>query len=181
MPKSWFFDIHEDTLEEEAANIMEHSTGILDISSDDEAGPSKKDERGKENIPPTDHATNVVADDVQPTGKKARRPVDPDAMKDVGEERSPLGALPAEDFYASGLDAKSIEIIKAEQDEEKSEPSCKENIDNGAASPPVAPNSPHENQEQPQDTSLETVPTITDTKPNDDQPSFEIAIDQENQ
>ena len=121
MPKGWFFDIHEDTPDEEAANLMEHSTGILDISSDDEAGPSKKDQRGKENIPPTESGSLIGANGnevAQITMKKDRRSYDPDAMKDVDEERLPLGALPAEDFYGHGLDDKSVEVVKPEQDEE---------------------------------------------------------------
>ena len=58
MPKGWFFAIHEDSPEEEAANIMAHNTGVLDISSDDDCMTKKRNEereRGKENIPPPDH------------------------------------------------------------------------------------------------------------------------------
>lgn len=118
MPKGWFFAIHEDTPDQEATNIMEHSACTLDISSDDEAGPSKKanDDRGKENVPPPDHhevqiQASAVAGGQPTTAGKARRAFDADAMKDVGDDRLPLGALPAEDFYGLGLDAKSVEVI----------------------------------------------------------------------
>ncbi|KAH0555958.1 hypothetical protein GP486_006099, partial [Trichoglossum hirsutum] len=50
-PASWQFEIHEDTLEETLTNIMEFSTGVLDIS-DDESKQREKNDRGKENIPP---------------------------------------------------------------------------------------------------------------------------------
>ncbi|MBE7182107.1 MAG: hypothetical protein INR71_13050, partial [Terriglobus roseus] len=59
MPKGWFFDIHEDTPEQEAANLMEHSAATLDISSDDDDAARHRRgedrERGKENVPPPDH------------------------------------------------------------------------------------------------------------------------------
>ena len=126
-PKSWFFDIHEDTPEEEATNIMEHSTCILDLSSDDEAGPSRKDHRGKENIPPPDHPTDGQAANMNERpvpATRARRTVHVDAMIDVDEPRSPLGFLPAEDFYAKGLDATSIEIIASEADDKDEGPTA---------------------------------------------------------
>lgn len=61
MPNSWFFDIHEDTPEEEATNLMEHSACTLDISSDDDSETkliNEAKERGKENIPPPDYLSN---------------------------------------------------------------------------------------------------------------------------
>ncbi|KAL2385027.1 hypothetical protein RJ035_005156 [Blastomyces gilchristii] len=50
-PKAWDFEIYTDTEQDEMANLMEHSTCVLDIS-DDEEKPRYKDDRGKENIPP---------------------------------------------------------------------------------------------------------------------------------
>ncbi|OJD28328.1 hypothetical protein ACJ73_00253 [Blastomyces percursus] len=50
-PKAWYFEIYTDTEQDEMANMMEHSTCVLDIS-DDEEKPRHKDDRGKENIPP---------------------------------------------------------------------------------------------------------------------------------
>lgn len=179
MPKSWFFDIHEDTAEEEAANLMEHSTGILDISSDDEAGPSKKDDRGKENVPPADHVVNANPSEMntQLPSKEARRSFDPDAMKDVGEERAALGSLPAEEFYGKGLHAKSVEIVKAEQDEENAPSNSSGELDvtmeaklNDENTPAHALPSPLPGQ-----TALDN-----DAQRDEDAPSFDIAIDKEN-
>ncbi len=118
-PKGWFFEIHEDTPDEEAGIIMEHSTCILDISSDDEEGLSrKKDGRGKENIPPPDYATPSMAGNAHNQASsvvtKLRESIGIDAMADVAEARAPLGSLPAEDFYARGLDAGSIEMVAPE-------------------------------------------------------------------
>jgi hypothetical protein len=58
IPNNWFFEIHEDTPDQEAANLMEHSASVLDISSDDDSITARaKDalERGKENIPPPEY------------------------------------------------------------------------------------------------------------------------------
>lgn len=121
MPKSWFFEIHEDTPEEEAANLMEHSAATLDISSDDDCETRRRKdelERGKENIPPPDWvahtrasrpATTVpVHKGVSRKEKLAATNVLVDAMQ---EDRSALGALATEDFYPDGLDEHSVEIV----------------------------------------------------------------------
>lgn len=132
MPKGWFFDIHEDTPEEEASNLMEHSASVLDISSDDDATTRRDQEereKGKENIPPPEHlATNLInganrtgattlslsqdaaahpadAGLKKPRGRKA---LHPDAMQ---EDRAALSELPAQDFYADGYDASSNVIV----------------------------------------------------------------------
>jgi hypothetical protein len=96
--KGWQFDIHEDTPDDEMANLMEHSTCTLDIS-DDESSSLKGDKDNKENIPPVDYATQMSA---------MRR----DMMTD--ESRSPLGDLDAKDFYAEGCDSSSFIIIPVE-------------------------------------------------------------------
>lgn len=111
------FAIWEDTPDQEAQNLMEHCAGILDISSDEEAGPSKKIDRGKENIAPADYVTpNPVAVGQAKGALKARRSIHVDTMADVGEERAPLGALPTEDFYGDGLNARSIAIVREEDE-----------------------------------------------------------------
>src|SRR3569833_3988350 len=67
---SWFFDIHEDSPEQEMPNLLQHSTCVLDISSDEEseqkARREKAEGRDKENIPP--------ADDVSQPSRAARAP-----------------------------------------------------------------------------------------------------------
>lgn len=127
MPKSWFFDIHVDTAEEEATNLMEHSACVLDISSDDDCDTKRRNdllERGKENIPPPDFlatlANGASAADLATDGgyqdvaamKKARRymHITEDAMD---RDRSPLGDLPAADYFPAGLDADSVENVDA--------------------------------------------------------------------
>ncbi|KAI9798652.1 MAG: hypothetical protein M1833_004641 [Piccolia ochrophora] len=93
----WFFDIHEDTAEETLTNIMEFSTGALDIS-DDEERRREKDDRGKENIPPG-------ADDTASAPAPAPRPAPITRTKalhrtrSTKSDRSPLADLSPEDFY----------------------------------------------------------------------------------
>jgi hypothetical protein len=143
MPKGWFFDIYEDSPDEEAANLMEHSTNILDISSDDDSDckrRAEREERGKENIPPPDWvvpngqrsaaATLAVAMEAaveatvaestlpkgKPTSSKLRQQklaTGPDAMVE-DMARSPLGDLEAKDFYPTGLDETSIVTYEGE-------------------------------------------------------------------
>jgi hypothetical protein len=124
---SWFFAIHEDTEEELATNLMEHSTCTLDISSDEESASRQHDNRGKENVPPPDDVSQtrtILAGDVvmgreaEMESVKARvkalrrkRDLDSDAI-DI--DRSPLSDLAAEDFYAEGCDGSSNFIIPAE-------------------------------------------------------------------
>ncbi|KAF2841215.1 hypothetical protein M501DRAFT_532321 [Patellaria atrata CBS 101060] len=130
MPKGWFFDIHEDTPEQEATNMMEHSALQLDISSDDDCITKRKNEereRGKENIPPPEwvamsnpsRSPRMNADlvsssgDALPESKSLkRRHSDIDAMV---EDRSPLGNLNTEDFYPEGLDASSTVIVDGDK------------------------------------------------------------------
>ncbi|KAG0646481.1 hypothetical protein D0Z07_7499 [Hyphodiscus hymeniophilus] len=123
---SWFFEIHEDTEEELATNLMEHSTCTLDISSDEESARRLKDERGKENVPPLDDIsqtrTSALVGDVETSeasmvqlkeSVRARRRRDVDAC-DV--DRCPLGEMNAEEFYAEGCDGSSVFLIPAESD-----------------------------------------------------------------
>jgi len=132
MPKSWFFDIHEDTPEQEATNLMEHSACVLDISSDDDSETRRRNEemeRGKENIPPPGHfpptrtfsdaqtteaslsdgITHEVASE-PPTKLPRLRNIAQDAMD---EDRRPLSDLPAAEFYGPGLDATSYVTVDA--------------------------------------------------------------------
>lgn len=136
MPRSWFFDIHEDTPEEEAANLMEHSACTLDISSEDDSETKRRNEelkKGKENIPPPDYlgvaaatalrvATdgNIASDSSNMPAKASkhrRQSIGPDAMVD---DRSPLGDLLATDFYSEGLDASSVVIVDGTEPEKSS-------------------------------------------------------------
>ncbi|KAF3054059.1 hypothetical protein E8E11_010885 [Didymella keratinophila] len=126
MPKGWFFEIHEDTPEQEAANLMTHSATVLDISSDDDAETKAKNEelsKGKENIPPPDFAlvqprtasANALDDgeetEIEEPVKRPRlRKITQDAMD---EDRKPLGDLLPSEFYADGCDASSYVTVDA--------------------------------------------------------------------
>ncbi len=125
MPKNWFFEIYEDTPEEEAATLMEHSTLTLDLSSDEESKKREVDERGKENIAPDDYDAPQAS---RPVGEAAGaavprvKKVDMVRRKVVkGDEmetglREPLSDLETEDFFAEGLGKDSHVIVSAGTD-----------------------------------------------------------------
>ncbi|QSZ33996.1 hypothetical protein DSL72_005576 [Monilinia vaccinii-corymbosi] len=129
---SWFFQIHEDTEEELATNLMEHSTCTLDISSDEESLTRLRDDRGKENVPPLDDIsqtrTSLTAftsnastsmsnrNDVDVRQMKMRVKVHQKKRREIAEgaidvDRSPLGEMKKEDFYPEGCDEKSVFVI----------------------------------------------------------------------
>lgn len=126
MPKGWFFEIHEDTPEQEAANLMEHSAAVLDISSDDDVETKKRNEeleRGKENIPPPEflaslsHAATAEAA-VETSELQIEEPVKRPRLRKfvqdaMDEDRRPLGDLPPCDFYGEGCDASSYVTVDA--------------------------------------------------------------------
>jgi hypothetical protein len=129
MPSNWFFDIHEDTPEEEATNLMEHSACVLDISSDDDSTSklaAQMRQKGKENVPPPDFVASLAAssasvpqDPVENVvGAKFRREKlapGPDSMvEDV--VRSPLGEIDAKEFYPKGVDENDIVHIVDEDE-----------------------------------------------------------------
>ncbi|KAF1836110.1 hypothetical protein BDW02DRAFT_257321 [Decorospora gaudefroyi] len=127
MPKGWFFDIHEDTAEQEAANLMEHSASVLDISSDDDVETKARNEdRGKENIPPPDfcasqqprlQAVGADADAGEeteiegPVQKQRARRFRAFVQDAMDEDRKPLGDLAPSEFYAEGCDASSYVTV----------------------------------------------------------------------
>ncbi|KAK1070741.1 hypothetical protein LTR12_000130 [Friedmanniomyces endolithicus] len=121
MPKTWFFEIYEDTPGEEAANLMEHSTLTLDLSSDDEGSKRVKDDRGKENCPPEGYEAGIASravDSVAVVSVRAptlvrteiiRKKIFTDEMDDG--ERSPLSDLDTEVFIPEGLDRNSHVVV----------------------------------------------------------------------
>ncbi|KAF2140353.1 uncharacterized protein K452DRAFT_231087 [Aplosporella prunicola CBS 121167] len=127
MPKGWFFEIHEDSPEEEATNMMEHSAGVLDISSDDDSDAKAQNEareKGKENIPPPDHyQASVSAQSTsgrRGTAASAEAQLEPLKLSklsrkqnrdDMEEDRSPLSDLLTSDYFGEGLDANSYVIV----------------------------------------------------------------------
>ncbi|KAI1206923.1 uncharacterized protein F4807DRAFT_437690 [Annulohypoxylon truncatum] len=112
MKSSWFFDIHEDTPEQEMTNLLQHSTCVLDISSDEESESRRQRERaeGKENVPPMD--------DVSQTSRpRAARQMSEDEMV-FEKERNPLGEMDVRDYYSEGCDENSIIIVPGDEDED---------------------------------------------------------------
>ncbi|KAL7625260.1 hypothetical protein AAE478_004476 [Parahypoxylon ruwenzoriense] len=114
MKSSWFFDIHEDTPEQEMTNLLQHSTCVLDISSDEESETRRQRERaeGKENVPP--------ADDISQTSRLriAARKASEDEMV-FEKERKPLGEMDAREYYSEGCDENSIVIVPGDEDEDQ--------------------------------------------------------------
>ncbi|KAG8628021.1 hypothetical protein KVT40_003894 [Elsinoe batatas] len=107
MPKCWFFAIHEDTPDQEAENLMEHSTKVLDLSSDEEG--AKRADRGKENVAP------AGAQVVRREGKRMRRRrVKVDVMEEQGGERSPLSEVEREDFFPEGVRGDEVVVVGLE-------------------------------------------------------------------
>jgi hypothetical protein len=113
MKASWFFDIHEDTEEQEMTNMLQHSTCVLDISSDEESELKARREsrEDKENIPPVDDVS-------QTSGRRAARPAPRADDMVVEKERVALGALNTADFYAEGCDESSVIIVPADEEAE---------------------------------------------------------------
>lgn len=118
MKDSWFFDIHEDTPEQEMTNLLQHSTCVLDISSDEETESKRrreKDEgRDKENVPP--------ADDVSQTSTRLRdAAVDENAMvleEQKIEARVALREMDLRSFFPEGCDESSIFVVPGDEDAE---------------------------------------------------------------
>lgn len=110
---SWFFDIHEDTPEQEMTNLLQHSTCTLDISSDEEserrASRDRAEGRDKENIPP--------ADDISQTSARfVRAPADIDDMI-IEKQRGPLAEMNVADYYAEGCDSTSVVIVPGDDED----------------------------------------------------------------
>ncbi|KAH0288696.1 hypothetical protein M436DRAFT_80254 [Aureobasidium namibiae CBS 147.97] len=109
MPSSWFFAIHEDTADEEAENLMEHSTLTLDLSSDDESAAKANEDRGKENVAPADYDP-VASSSSSP--RSSRRSLKSAADMETDEAaRAPLGSLDTTEFIPEGLTKDSIVVI----------------------------------------------------------------------
>lgn len=122
---AWRFEIHEDSKDELDENLLQHSACRMDISDDE--GSAAKDDRGKENIPPTDDM--FVPAPINTTVPFSRK----NMMTD--EPRTPLGNLIASEFYGEGLDVDTVFIIPADQGEEVPlyDANCKNQPQNNAA------------------------------------------------
>jgi hypothetical protein len=113
MKASWFFDIHEDTPEQEMTNLLQHSTCVLDISSDEESERKRNRDRAegrdKENVPPPD--------DISQTRRAPRA----DDMI-IEKERVALGEMNTADFYPEGCDDTSVIIVPEDEPETQIQP-----------------------------------------------------------
>lgn len=112
-PNSWFFDIFEESEEQQDYKMnewtMTQSAIILDIS-DDESKAKEKSDKGKENIDPNElSSAPLTRSSVTATVARASRK---EAMLD--EPRTPLGDLNASEFYGEGLDATSVVLVHDE-------------------------------------------------------------------
>ncbi|KAI9933110.1 hypothetical protein MW887_007581 [Aspergillus wentii] len=114
-PASWAFEIHVDSEQEEMTNLMQHSTGVLDISDDETKVENTS--RGKENIPPADLGLSLPASPQQESTAAAARkgPM-------MEESRSPLGELNASDYYGADCHAFSYEVVYDDDAENTPEP-----------------------------------------------------------
>ncbi|KAK3370647.1 hypothetical protein B0H63DRAFT_402487 [Podospora didyma] len=118
MKSSWFFEIHEDTPEQEMTNLLQHSTCTLDISSDEESEQRARREnaegRDKENIPP--------ADDVSQTNsaRAARAAAAASGFDDmvIEKQRGPLVEMNVADYYAEGCDGTSVIYVHDDEEAE---------------------------------------------------------------
>ncbi|PLB52039.1 hypothetical protein P170DRAFT_422953 [Aspergillus steynii IBT 23096] len=114
-PASWSFDIYVDSEQEEMTNLMQHSTGVLDISDDE--GKVEPCTRGKENIPPAELGLSLPRSRQQESPAAAAR-----KSVMMEESRAPLGELNTADYYGEDCHAFSYAII---YDEESAEPEDK--------------------------------------------------------
>ncbi|EME43381.1 hypothetical protein DOTSEDRAFT_72701 [Dothistroma septosporum NZE10] len=121
MPKDWYFEIYQDTSEEEASNLMEHSTLTLDLSSDDE-DTKKHDDRGKENTPPEGYSapaasrSGVAVPKAVKKTELVRRKIVVDEMDDGA--RSPLSDLETDPFFPEGLHKDSHIVMDGVEEKE---------------------------------------------------------------
>lgn len=116
-PKAWDFEIHADTEHDEMANLMQHSTCVLDISDDEEK--QTRENRGKENIPPS----QPLADGNNVSATAQRTPATtPRNVEMGGEPRSPLGELDVKAFIPEGEDINSVVIIPGDEDDTSAVP-----------------------------------------------------------
>lgn len=118
MPKSWFFEIHEDTEEEYLTNMMDHAATHLEISDDESKKSKKYDNDDKENIPPPGCPVPTRSSagsrkrafddgDDTPTSKKRR-------VDKLTGERVAMGVLNASDFYPEAVTPEAVDPVEAD-------------------------------------------------------------------
>ncbi|KAK4239536.1 hypothetical protein C8A03DRAFT_32396 [Achaetomium macrosporum] len=118
MKLSWSFDIHEDTPEQEMANLLQHGTCTLDISSDEEsesrASRDRAEGRDKENIPPPEDVSQTSS--ARGSGAAAAAvEIDEDVLLLKG--RGPLAEMNVTDFYGEGCDSTSVFVVPGDEED----------------------------------------------------------------
>ena len=114
-PRSWFFEIHVDSEQDQSTTFMLQSTCILDLSDNEEK--RKRENRGKENVPPSQESLDA------PVAPAPRRQVAAPRRDGKGKDimtvgnRSPLGELNARDYYGEGCDAFSYDVVYDDESE----------------------------------------------------------------
>ncbi|KAJ9651086.1 hypothetical protein H2198_009620 [Neophaeococcomyces mojaviensis] len=118
-PKSWFFDIFEESEETQDYRMCEwtmtQSSAALDISDDESKlfsfSASTKDDRGKENVDPNEMFVTSAPVTRAAAAAALVRAEETKDDKEVGEPRTPLGDLNAADYYGEGLNATSVVLV----------------------------------------------------------------------
>jgi hypothetical protein len=122
MPTSWDFEIYEDTPEEEASNLMEHSTQSLNLSFDEEIAKAERDDRGKENEAPEGYDAPTASRQAMsanmpalpaPTRVKKTDLVRRKVTEMDDGERSPLSDLDTDEFVPEGLTRDAHVVVDA--------------------------------------------------------------------
>jgi hypothetical protein len=138
MKASWFFDIHEDTPEQEMTNLLQHSTCILDISSDEESeqkvNREREEGRDKENVPPMDDVSQTSVARARASASSARQNMDEMVFE---KERVALGEMKTADYYAEGCDDTSVILVPGDEDEEVPQPNVEEQVTEEVAQAPI--------------------------------------------
>ncbi|KMU73169.1 hypothetical protein CISG_03430 [Coccidioides immitis RMSCC 3703] len=109
--KAWGFEIYVDSEQDEMANLMEHSTCVLDISDDEHK--AEKYGRGKENIPPPDFTPETSS-----AGTESRVAPTSEIVEMTDRPRSPLGELDPKEFIPEGEDSSAVIVVQVGEDDE---------------------------------------------------------------
>lgn len=161
---------------------MEHSTCTLDISSDEETEARRRDERGKENVPPLDDVSQTqarlpvssstsydgIAEAKARTRSMRRRKEIEEGAIEI--DRSPLGDLEAEEFYAEGCTSSDVVLVADEEAEGESDEPLPPSTEAYEAEPQDQPGSDKAHQES---IDLEDMDAVPDDIPSC---SFDFSI-----
>ena len=125
-PKSWFFDIYEESEELQDYRMnewtMTQSATVLDISDDESKSMTKRSssDRGKENIDPNEMLSAPVTRAMAAAAAAAAQEQEIE-MEGKDESRIPLGDLNPASYYAEGLDATSVVLVHDDEEEDETD------------------------------------------------------------